>query len=122
MIVHTRNIIACKGRRWVVVQKGQRCAYCHSMNNLTVNHKLARAFEGTSTRRNLQILYKPCECQKAAENAYLLDLLQTVMGRNELWRQSTWAITYSLYALHCRSYTFGKHQKLWGSCIKRLLG
>jgi hypothetical protein len=49
VIVNTRNTIPSKERRQLIVQKGQRCAYCSTMDNLTVDHKLARAL-GAPTR------------------------------------------------------------------------
>ena len=89
VIVNTRNGIPSTQRRKIIVQKGQRCAHCHTMDNLTVDHKLARALGGTNARGNLQVLCKPCNWQKAAEEAQLLALLNTAAGRAELLRQ--WA-------------------------------
>lgn len=89
VIVNTRNGIPSTQRRQIIVQKGQRCAHCHTMDNLTVDHKLARALGGTNARGNLQVLCKPCNWQKAAEEAQLLALLNTAAGRAELLRQ--WA-------------------------------
>ena len=89
VMVNTRNGIPSKQRRRIIVQKDQRCAHCHTMDNLTVDHKLARALGGTNARGNLQVLCKPCNWQKAAEEAHLLSLLKTVAGRAELLRQ--WA-------------------------------
>lgn len=89
VIVNTRNGIPSKQRRQLIVQKGQRCAHCNTMENLTVDHKLARSLGGTNARSNLQVLCKPCNWQKAAEETQLLGLLQTVAGRAELLRQ--WA-------------------------------
>lgn len=89
VIVNTRNTIPSKQRRQIIVQKGQRCAYCNTMDSLTVDHKLARALGGTNARSNLQVLCKPCNWQKAAEEAHLLALLRTVAGRAELWHQWT---------------------------------
>ena len=89
VIVNTRNGIPSQQRRRFIVQKGQRCAYCQTMDNLTVDHKLARALGGTNARGNLQVLCKPCNWQKAAEEAQLLALLKTAAGRAELLRQ--WA-------------------------------
>ncbi|WP_394354139.1 HNH endonuclease [Hymenobacter terrestris] len=41
------------------MQQGQRCAYCHTMDKLTVDHRLARALGGTNARSNLHVLCKP---------------------------------------------------------------
>ena len=87
VIVNTRNTIPSKERRQLIVQKGQRCAYCNTMDNLTVDHKLARALGGTNAPGNLQILCKSCNEQKAAEKVRLLGLLKTVAGRAKLLRQ-----------------------------------
>jgi len=89
VIVNPRNGIPSKQRRQLIVQKGQRCAHCNTMENLTVDHKLARALGGTNAHGNLQVLCKPCNWQKAAEETHLLGLLTTVAGRAELLRQ--WA-------------------------------
>lgn len=89
VLVHTRSGIASKQRHRLILQKGQRCAYCQTMDNLTVDHKLARSLGGTNARGNLQVLCKSCNRQKAAEETHLLALLKTVEGRAELLRQ--WA-------------------------------
>ena len=85
--MHTRSGIASKQRQKIILQKGQRCAYCQTMDNLTVDHKLARALGGTNAPGNLQILCKSCNEQKAAEKVRLLGLLKTVAGRAKLLRQ-----------------------------------
>ena len=89
VLVKTRQHIPSKERRKIIVQKGQRCAYCNTIDNLTVDHKLARALGGTNARGNLQVLCQPCNRQKATEEAHLLGLLMSVAGRAGLLRQ--WA-------------------------------
>ena len=89
VLVNTRKDIPRRERRRLIVQKGQRCAQCQTMDNLTVDHKLARALGGTNARGNLQVLCKPCNWQKAAEETQLLALLKTAAGRAELLCQ--WA-------------------------------
>ncbi|HEX8657020.1 MAG TPA: HNH endonuclease signature motif containing protein [Hymenobacter sp.] len=90
VVVNTRHGIPSKERRKFITQKGQRCAYCNTMENLTVDHKLARGLGGTNARGNLQVLCQPCNRQKGAEEAHLLTLLKTVAGRAELLRR--WAV------------------------------
>ena len=90
VIAQTRRGIFSTQRRKLIVQKGQRCADCQTVDNLTVDHKRARGLGGTNARGNLQVLCQPCNRQKGAEEAHLLALLQTVAGRAELLRQ--WAV------------------------------
>ena len=89
VLVNTRHGIPSRARREFIARKGQRCAYCQATENLTVDHKLARALGGTNDRSNLQVLCRPCNQQKAAEETHLLALLKSVAGRAELRRQ--WA-------------------------------
>ena len=41
-------------------KKKSRCTYCHSTENLTVDHKHPKALGGTDEDSNLQTLCQPC--------------------------------------------------------------
>lgn len=43
----------------------QKCAYCGSTSDLTLDHILARALGGDNSIANLQILCSPCNQKKA---------------------------------------------------------
>jgi hypothetical protein len=74
-------------RRQLIRKKGSACVLCNTRQNLTVDHKLARSLGGTNEKGNLQVLCRPCNQLKAAEEAQLLKMLQTEEGRKELLAQ-----------------------------------
>lgn len=90
IIVKTTFGIPASKRRALIADKGSRCVYCQATENLTLDHKLARALGGDNTRGNLQVLCQPCNKAKAREETELLAMLGTESGRAELlaqWKQ-----------------------------------
>lgn len=73
-----------RGEPRFIARKGQSCVYCDSMENLTVDHKLAQALGGTDECVNLQVLCRPCNRQKATEEVLPLAQLKTVADRAKL--------------------------------------
>lgn len=86
VIAGSKDDIPAKKRRQFILQKGQRCVYCETMEALTVDHKVARCLGGTNERGNLQVLCRPCNQTKNIVEQQLLAMLHTDAGRAELLR------------------------------------
>lgn len=78
----SKSLSLHKKRAYLETVEDKRCAFCGSLDNLTVDHKLARSLGGTNEDTNLQILCQLCNVAKSAAETKLLYLLRSKNGKH----------------------------------------
>jgi hypothetical protein len=89
IIINAPTGLSPEARQHLRDKLGTKCVLCDSQENLTIDHKLARALGGTNHKSNLQVLCRPCNQAKGHKENALLALIKTTEGRAELLRQFT---------------------------------